>query len=517
MQVNRGGRIIFGVMLVALIFRLPLAWKSPDILIPKVVSDDMFYYLQIAQNIAAGNGATADGENISNGFHFLYAALLVPLAKVAGDDSDLFLHLALSMLTIFSILAAWPLYRLLRACASEACAVFISILWLSSAFPVLICLSGVEVSVYVFFLGLVSLAYLKLKSRKERSALLWIALGLLASLAILSRIDGAILALIIAVELFFILSWRGRAVAFGVGTVVGVVPWFIWSYIRTGFILQVSGKAIRYQTHLIFLQRGGGAGAWLRQAISNLRTGVGTMAFLNGMSATTFLILCAALLVLLLILALSKRDTAREWVSRIRHLLFLPVYGLITLLLYSVWLWYTQNWYYYSIFFSGCVALGMILDFFDCRLFKSRNIYRVPFWSILFIVILISSARMNTRWWQRGLLWWQTEMYQASLWSRDNLPPDAKLGSFNSGILGYYSGHKVINLDGVVNPKAYRAMLEGKSFSYIKDEKIRYLVEMERSLLFRSLHCENGFLKALRPLHRERLLPENNVAVYEIK
>ena len=67
-------RILYLSMFIALAARLPLAWKGPDLLIPKVVSDDMFYYLTIARNIAEGHGATADGEHISNGFHFLYTS-----------------------------------------------------------------------------------------------------------------------------------------------------------------------------------------------------------------------------------------------------------------------------------------------------------------------------------------------------------------------------------------------------------------------------------------------------------
>jgi hypothetical protein len=510
-------RILYLSMFIALAARLPLAWKGPNLLIPKVVSDDMFYYLTIARNMAEGHGATADGEHISNGFHFLYTLLLVPLAAISGDDNDLFIHLALSMLTVFSILSAWFLFRLLHSCCSEMSALFVSILWLCAPFPVLVALNGVEAPVYVFSIGLVSLAYVKLKTSGTDSLSPWLGLGLLAALSILARLDGGILAAIIALELFIFLRRRRQAVSFCAGALAGIAPWFLWSYLRTGFILQVSGKAIRYQTHLIFSQRGGGVTDWLRQAAAQFRMGIGTVAGISGINTTTFFILCIISIALFLGLALSGRDSTREWAGRVKHVLFLPVYGLVAFLLYACWLWYTQNWYFYSVFFSGCIVLGILLDFFVMRIFAAGRVCRAVFWGILLVFTIASSIWMDMRWWRRGLFWWQAEMYNASLWCRTNLPPDARLGSFNSGIIGYYSGHHVINLDGVTNPDAYRAMLRGRSLSYIRHENIRYLVESERSLRFRALHAERDFLGSLKLIHRERLLPENNVGVYEVK
>ena len=512
-----GKKVIFAAMLIALAFRLPLAWKGPEVLIPKVVSDDMFYYLDIARNMADGRGATIDGENVSNGFHFLYAALLVPLAKISGDDKDLFVRLALSLLTLLSILSAWPLYRLLRSRCSEPSALFAGVFWLCSPFTVLICLSGVEVPVFVFVLSFTSLAYVKMKEKGEYPLSRWAALGLLAGLVILARLDGAILAAIIALELFFLLSRRRQALAFCAGTLACVSPWFLWSYLRTGYILQVSGKAIRCQTHLLFQRGGGGAGAWLRQVAGNFVAGIDNMTILCGMSATTFFIICAVVLFFLIGLSILRKKLAREWLGRARPLIFLPVYGVVTLLLYAAWLWYTQNWYYYSVFFSGCVILGLLLDFFDCGIFSGKKIYRTVFWVALSCLLLISSLRLNARWWKRGIRWWQEEMYRATLWCGDNLPEEARIGSFNSGMLGYYSGRTVINLDGVVNPGAYEAMSANRSFDYIESENIRYIVETPRSLLFRSLHCGRDIRPHLRAIHRESILPGNNVTVFEVK
>ncbi|MEJ2745638.1 MAG: hypothetical protein P8123_08165, partial [bacterium] len=112
-------------------------------------------------------------------------------------------------------------------------------------------------------------------------------------------------------------------------------------------------------------------------------------------------------------------------------------------------------------------------------------------------------------------------MYRAALWTRDNLPRDARIGSFNSGILAYYCPQRVINLDGVVNGAAYKAITEGRIFSYMRDEKISHLVEAPLSIRFRSFQSSGDPLPPLKPIHVEGSYPEalrcnNPVIVYEL-
>ena len=68
--------------------RLAVAFADHRSLInSEIYSDDAFYYLKIAQNVAAGRGLTFDGISVTNGFHPLYLGLLLPLCPAAprGD------------------------------------------------------------------------------------------------------------------------------------------------------------------------------------------------------------------------------------------------------------------------------------------------------------------------------------------------------------------------------------------------------------------------------------------------
>jgi hypothetical protein len=53
---------------------------------------------------------------------------------------------------------------------------------------------------------------------------------------------------------------------------------------------------------------------------------------------------------------------------------------------------------------------------------------------------------------------------------------DERFGATDSGIIGFFCAHPVINLDGVVNPEAARAIARGKLDSYVESQGIRYLL-----------------------------------------
>ncbi len=62
-------------------------------------------------------------------------------------------------------------------------------------------------------------------------------------------------------------------------------------------------------------------------------------------------------------------------------------------------------------------------------------------------------------------------------WIKEHVPRDATIGSFQSGVLSYFLPNRCVNLDGVVNPAALRAMRERRLWSYIRDQKVDYIVD----------------------------------------
>ncbi|MCX6356691.1 MAG: hypothetical protein NT045_02250, partial [Candidatus Aureabacteria bacterium] len=85
----------------------------------------------------------------------------------------------------------------------------------------------------------------------------------------------------------------------------------------------------------------------------------------------------------------------------------------------------------------------------------------------------------------------------------------------------YYCPQTVINLDGVVNGGAYRAILDGTIFSYVRDQRITHLIEAPLSLRFRAAQSPRSPEPLLQPLHAEVSYPEavarsNPVIIYKV-
>ena len=526
-------RVLVFLMAAAFLARLPLCLEPPEVLIPKAVSDDMFYYLCLARSVAEGRGAAVDGENPTNGFHPLWLLVLVPLHAATGGGTP-FIHGALVLLTLFSVLSAWFLYALLRRACGEWPSLLAAVVWLCCPYAVIVGLSGVEAPLYVLLLGAVSCAYLRARGRGVGS---YFALGLLAGAAVLARLDGAVFAAVIALDMAAGAGARGapvgtrlrRIAAFAAGCALPLLPWLCWSYARTGSLLQMSGSAIYHQQHVLFRAAnarapwGAWALSWLSNVAANIRGSFATVAVISGLCPAAGLAagaLCAALVAAA---AAKDRVLFLDWLRRCAVLAFLFIYGLVVFLLYCAYLWYSQDWYFYSVVFTACAAFGCVLDLAGGVLLRSLpRAARTAAWAALAVCLAGFFTERSVSWWGRGTRGWQLDMYRAARWAAENLPPEARIGSFNSGIAAWYCPQTVINLDGVANGAAYRAITAGRIFDYVREERITHLIESSISLRFRAAQSPSSPPPPLRILHAEASYPEarrrgNPVVVYEVR
>lgn len=526
-------KLLAFLMAAAFLARLPLCLEPPEALLSKAVSDDMFYYLCMARNAAGGRGATVDGENPTNGFHPLWLLVLIPMYVATGCGAA-FIHGALAALTLFSVLSAWFLYALLRRACGEWPSLLSALVWLCCPYAVIVGLSGVEAPLYVLLLGAVSCGHLR---GRETGCGARFVLGLLAGVCVLARLDGAVIAAVIAAEMLASPWARGiparkrfpRAASFAAGCALPVLPWLAWSYARTGSLFQMSGSAIYHQQHVLFRVRTAGAPwgsfalSWLSNVAANARGSFSTIALLSGLSPVAGIAavaVCAAL-----VAAAAVKDPAlfRDWLRRCAGLAFLFFYGLMTFLLYCAYLWYSQDWYFYSVVFTACAALGCVLDLADGTF--SGALPRAARTAARGAIALCLAAFFTMRtvsWWERGTRGWQLDMYRAARWAAENLPRRARIGSFNSGIAAWYCPQTVINLDGVANGAAHRAVLAGRVFDYVRDERIGWLIESPISIRFRALQSPAAPPPPLRAVHVEASYPEarargNPVVVYEVE
>ena len=176
--------LVIGVS--TILFSTPL--RHSGNLLP-YAQDDLYYYLVVARNLAHGLGSTFDGSTPTNGYHPLYLLLL----WVASKHSN-------SLLSIFRFL--WTLDVLAAAGTFLAArAIFVRALanrWLANGFALIVLWTSfyrfyhqMEVTL-VLPLGFCLLALLFCAPSRitERR---WLAIGLVASLLILSRLDAGLL------------------------------------------------------------------------------------------------------------------------------------------------------------------------------------------------------------------------------------------------------------------------------------------------------------------------------------
>jgi hypothetical protein len=82
---------------------------------------------------------------------------------------------------------------------------------------------------------------------------------------------------------------------------------------------------------------------------------------------------------------------------------------------------------------------------------------------------------------------------------------DGKVGAWNAGIIGYYQGGTVVNLDGLVNDAIYGYAIANQLPAYIDDQNITYVIDFENVFLDQKRRQRGGyddpdFLDRLEPL-----------------
>jgi hypothetical protein len=72
-------------------------------------------------------------------------------------------------------------------------------------------------------------------------------------------------------------------------------------------------------------------------------------------------------------------------------------------------------------------------------------------------------------------------------------PPAGRMGGWNTGIVGFFSDGKIVNLDGLINDQIYPYVREGKVEQYIDRAKIKYIVDFPTQIEDPELSELRGF------------------------
>jgi hypothetical protein len=473
-----GSRAYAGIVLTAMVLACAcattwLAWRPIEHLVAHSVSDDAFYYFQTARTITDGGGVSVDGETWGNGFHPLWLIVLLPVyAAGAGDETAI--HIALTISGVAVALSGGVLYATARRLGiSELASLIATGLYLSHPVVVYMSVNGLETGVNLA--AFVVVLYAFVRCWQEPSTMNEVGVSLAAGVLVLTRTDYGITAAVVLVAL----ALRARAepgslAALALPAIAVTAPWFAWSIAVFDSPLQTSAGAIPYVVHEQFPVPDATRGEVVRHALEQLQDGAYDVLpyvyFTPDADQAHYAVLALAALIAAAI-ALVALSRNREWWLAL-GLLAVPATGLVAqLVIHSAVRWYLREWYLVAVFPLLALLIGLILQ----TLWQTRA--GIAASAGVLTLILSSIAVKSEATYDDGWYVLQLDMLDAARWIDRETPPDARVGAFNSGIVGYFSHRTTVNLDGVMNPDALDAIRDRRVVEYTRERRLGYLVD----------------------------------------
>ncbi len=481
------------VTVVAVLWRWLLAWQPIDQLLVLTVSDDMFYYLKLASHWVSGQGVSFDGLGQTNGFHPLFLLLCAAIIKL-GFSQIAVVHILLTLSSGFGLVTALLIAALVRKTTGDS---FLSLLafalYALNPYAISLELNGLETALYGMFLAASLLAYLHLRSAERPNYWHWAGFGALVGCTLLSRTEGIFLPLIIMVDVVILLirgkyqfsHFKAAAIA-GAVTLLLLAPWITWNLVEFGSVAQDSGKIFPLRARLIFEQNLGRSPGLLDYAASAARSLAWNVYILGNMLAGVpytapkriiifFLVLPAVVLGFLL-------GRFRWQGGPLRNLL--QPFGVGAAYILFMFAYYTfyhraSHWRYFYSMLIVLIPLALTLLYgFQLSAWRQSRLR----FAVLSLVALYLSAAAYVLIIRQHSYPHQIQMLQAARWMKSNLPEDARVGAFNAGIYGYWSGRQVVNLDGVVNNEILEVFQQQRLGEYVQEKGIDYLVDYQSAI-----------------------------------
>ena len=475
------------VVLTILVASSAYLWPSPL----EFPMDDSYIHFVYAENLSEHGRLffnTVDEKGVGT------SSLLWVLILGAGNLAGLSMHWVAKLVGVASLAAVGiGLYELLRPLLSPWMALGGALLVILSGHMIWFALSGMETMLFLALGILALLCY-----REERWGWLGVALGLL----IITRLEGVILALVIAG--FDI--WRRRAIRSGLlvtGAVTGLIccPWILYLWLRTGYFLPTSGigrhfsniTAIQIATEhsesLAWLSRFPALAyplTWIGYSIEFVLGGFalpGPYLYINpGVGSFNYKLSIWA------ILGLATVVVPLLWISCRRLVVYLktPTWekdkARPPLLIFLFWMVLHNLCYmvYLPIIGSASryaslnhIALWLALGLGVSYAGKSR--YKL--WLVTGLTII---ALANTVYWN--------QVYDANLehmlkvripaaeYIRKQIPESETCAAFDVGALRYYSQRPLVDLGGLIDPNLIQWFTEGRFDQYLIENKVTCLV-----------------------------------------
>jgi hypothetical protein len=475
-------RLLIALTLLVALVTAALAFRENVQIYTTPLTEDGFYSLAVARNVAAGNGMTIDGEHLTNGFQPLFTMVEAGCYWLAGGHGATAARLVLTASWIVYILTGLLIGLIARDLGSPEHAParrwIATLLYLGGFLSFMHNFNGLETgSVVLFYAGIARAYQLGWLERSYGPALF----GALCGLLVLTRIDAAIFVAVFTGWQFLKLVRGSPVKAFLRAAQIGGValaissPWWIYNYTVFGALMPTSGTA--QQAFAFSLRRL----AWLIWALSvdamptlwfgKFDETFDNELFLNGWAASILRIAIVAGLALLLRHRFKGEKLSSADPVRRRTIEFGLVMGAALAVMAAYYgLTFIAFWFYYRYLFPVVLPATVLLAW-TLAPYASRRIALSGALASLLIAPTVISAVMA----QRGHTLHVETVYWDQLALIDStVPRDDYVAAGQAGTLGYFRP-RVVNVDGKVN-RAVVARQE-RMWEYLAQHDVRWFAD----------------------------------------
>jgi len=436
------------------------------------VSDDAFYYYQVAHNIVSGNGMTFDGINQTNGFHPLWMGILIPVFFIFRGNIEIATRAVLCLGTLIAGGSFWAAYRAGTGLAGRKAAIIgISLLF----FPLFLnpLVNGLETGLLILLLfAMIYLCQqkdlLSLRSGFSKNILL----GTVLALIFLCRLDTIFIVLsvlglvIVRAVISFDDANKVRQLGIklfqtGMVLVFFCLPYFYWNYSAFGHIMPISG-AIKTTFPTISLGH------------------ISEVMHYSKILALAEIIFSSAIIIWTIAsknqLDEQKPEQATLSIGSRNDILLALWVGSIIHFLYTLFFmnWGVQWWHYAAYGPVAILSAGLVF----ARIHLMTNYSLRVFAGAVAIVLTFSFCGLYFDSFMRGER--NKNWHKAAAWARTSLPENAVIGMHDCGLFGYFCGRTTINLDGVINGYEYQMALKNhKLTEYLRKCGITHIADYE--------------------------------------
>lgn len=440
------------------------------------VGEDGYYLMLAAWNLASGDGLTANFGEAVTGIQPLMTFLLAGVAwsvQIIGGDKFDFARAMILLggvnLFVFALLIERVTRAALPASPRRDLAGAIAFIAAATSFYLFRTFTyGLETGLYLALAAALVWAMLKtFAGGRAPSPTQAAGLGALVGLCGLARIDFGIVAAIV----FAALLVRGRiglpASALAGAIALGVtLPWFAWVRSVSGSFMPSSGPA---QAAMVDIGSAWGRGETMLRAVTQNLAPWAPLSYAEASIAVTLAILLA-LLIALLVVTLRVGRAATAWREGAAPVLAAWSAGLLALpLIYFAFFWAAR---FYARYTAPIAILSLVAA--GATFARAPNAMMRPatLAALAFVLAANGWAAWNTH--HRGGVG-DGHSIAAGYVAR-HLPKDARVGAFQSGVVGFYN-RNVVNLDGKVNVDALAAMRAKRVEEYVDRAGIDYVID----------------------------------------